>query len=273
MVATIENTNANLQKANDTLKIVNHDLQIAQSKINRDLEHARKIQQGLLPINIPQTTALTVAAQYIPASAVGGDYYDIFEIGKGIYGIIMADVSGHGVSSSLIMSMVKVLLKAVAPKKLSPQATLEQINTMFLTEIKTDNFVTIFYAVVDTNRHTITYTSAGHCPIFVVNKQTRSSRQIKADGLFLGVFPDMMLNETKYAYKAGIERLVLYTDGLTEAKNDEDEMFGMERLEHISRDTLEMPPEKVVEKIVNEQKLFSGKGAAEDDITLLVLDF
>ena len=157
----------------------------------------------------------------------GGDYYDAFSISEGVYGLVVADVSGHGVASALIMSMVKVLLKSIVLEEKSPQKTLELINQTFLSEIKTDNFVTIFYAVLDTNNHVLHYTSAGHCPVLLFNRQTRSCDIIKADGLFLGVFPDMMLSESKFEYIPGTVRLVLYTDGLTEAKNKKEEMYGL----------------------------------------------
>lgn len=269
----LEKANDDLQNANSQLTLVNHDLQVAQAKINTDLEHARTIQQGLLPqgsLNIP---GFSIGARYIPADAVGGDYYDVFEISPGTFGIIVADVSGHGISSALIMSMVKVLLKTHATIERSPQKTLEVINQTFLSEIKTDNFVTIFYALVDTKSHLITYTSAGHCPILLLNKDSRECSLIKADGLFLGIFPDMMLKETSYSYTPGQERIVLYTDGLTEARNKNEDMFELSKLTDASMQTLAFSPSETVEKILATQKNFCGsQQVPEDDITLLVID-
>ncbi|MBD3344111.1 MAG: SpoIIE family protein phosphatase [Chitinivibrionales bacterium] len=269
----LEQVNSELSQTNDQLKQVNHDLQVAQSKINNDLEHARTIQQGLLPQNLQDTPAFSIGARYIPAQAVGGDYYDVFEIKPDTYGIIVADVSGHGVASALIMSMAKVLLKTFAGDEISPQKTLERINQTFLTEIKTDNFVTIFYAILDAGASTLHYTSAGHCPVLVINKDKKSSSRIPADGLFLGVFPDMMLKESSYSYRAGKERLILYTDGLTEAQNGSDEMFELGRLEDIALKTSSIEPKKSVDEILQFQRKFCGPGRIpEDDITLLVID-
>jgi serine phosphatase RsbU (regulator of sigma subunit) len=270
----LEKANNDLSDANKQLKQVNHDLQIAQSKINADLKHARTIQQGLLPQNLQDTKEFAIGARYIPAQAVGGDYYDVFEIAPNIYGIIVADVSGHGIASALIMSMAKILLKTFAANELSPQKTLERINETFLTEIKTDNFVTIFYAILDTASHQLAYTSAGHCPILLIDKQTHESTKINADGLFLGVFPDMRLAETRYSYEPHRKRLILYTDGLTEAHNDKDEMFDLNRLEEASLRTLDLQPVRTVEEILACHKAFCGPGRIpEDDITLLVIDF
>jgi serine phosphatase RsbU (regulator of sigma subunit) len=269
----LEIANENMQHANIQLTGLNHDLQVAQSKINADLEHARIIQQGLLPQGILNAPGFSAGAKYIPADAVGGDYYDVFEIAPNVYGVIVADVSGHGISSALIMSMVKVLLKTHAINERSPQKTLEIINQTFLNEIKTDNFVTIFYAVLDTTTHTLTYTSAGHCPVLLLNKQTKECSHIKADGLFLGIFPDMMLKETRFSYLPGVERIVLYTDGLTEARNKEDDMFELTHLVDASTATLDLGPNQTVDKILSMQKTFCGSNQKpEDDITLLVID-
>ena len=273
IMSTLETTNKSIQKANEQLKIVNHELQIAQSKINNDLEHARAIQQGLLPQDITNVKGFSAAARYIPADAVGGDYYDVFAIEPDLYGIVVADVSGHGVSSSLIMSMVKVLLKTVITTEHSPQKALERINQIFLTEIKTDNFVTIFYGVLNTAEHTLHYTSAGHCPTLFIDTRTKTILEVKADGLFLGVFPDMMLKEASYSYHPGHARLVIYTDGLTEALNPQDEMFDMKHLREAATQTLAVAPRQAVDDILSLQRTFCGPNhVPADDITLLVID-
>ncbi len=269
----LEIANAELKKANDQFKKLNHELQVAQARIRADLDHARIIQLGLLPQDLPGAKEFSAAAKYIPADAVGGDYYDVFKISDTVYGIVVADVSGHGISSALIMSMVKVLLKTHATSQRSPQKTLEIINQTFLTEIKTDNFVTVFYAILDSSVRKLWYTSAGHCPILFFDKSTKKCAQVKADGLFMGIFPDMILKETCHPYQPGNERIILYTDGLTEAKNAHDEMFDLKRLETAAHQSLDMPLEAAVQHILDEQKEFCGKVQVyEDDITLLLID-
>jgi serine phosphatase RsbU (regulator of sigma subunit) len=269
----LETANGELHGANNKLKQLNHDLQVAQSRISADLDHAKTIQQGLLPQDLVGARGFSASARYIPADAVGGDYYDVFKISDTVYGIVVADVSGHGISSALIMSMVKVLLKTHAFNQRSPQKTLETINQTFLTEIKTDNFVTLFYAILDTAEHKLRYTSAGHCPMLLLNKTTNKCTQIKADGLFLGIFPDMMLNETCYSYQPGAERLILYTDGLTEARNASDEMFDIVHLESAAVSSLDRQLDESAEFILSSQMAFCGFNRNfEDDITLLLID-
>jgi len=269
----LEIANTDLKHTNDQLKVLNRDLQIAQAKINADLEHARKIQTSLLPQELPDSSDFSISAKYIPAAAVGGDYYDVFEISPGIFGIVVADVSGHGVASSLIMSMVKILLKAYSGKERSPQKTLEYINRTFLTEVKTDNFVTVFYGVMDINAHTLNYSSAGHCPLLLYDRTAKQFSQLKADGLFLGIFEDMMLNESSLTYKPGQTRMALFTDGLIEGRNRQEEMFDLPRLQLALLRSMDMPPRKAMEAIIADQKSFCEGKEPEDDITVLVIDF
>jgi serine phosphatase RsbU (regulator of sigma subunit) len=270
----LDTANNNLQQANRQLKIVNQDLQVAQARIRADLDHAHTIQLGLLPQDIENTAGFPVGARYLSADAVGGDYYDLFETRPGIYSLIVADVSGHGIASALIMSIVKMLLKTYAAVEDSPQKTLERINQSFLNDVKTDNFVTVFYAVINTGDHTIRYTSAGHCPVFVLDRHRKTFLQIKADGLFLGVFPDMMLCESSMPYEHGTHRILLYTDGLIEAKVENgDEMYGATRLQEAALATLDETPKNAIASILTAQKKFCGPDATvEDDITLLIID-
>jgi serine phosphatase RsbU (regulator of sigma subunit) len=270
----LDTANNNLQQANGQLNIVNHDLQIAQSRIKADLDHAHSIQLGLLPQDIEKSSPFAVAARYLSADAVGGDYYDLFETPGGHYGLVVADVSGHGIASALIMSMVKMLLKTFAAVEPSPQKTLERINEAFLSDVKTNNFVTVFYALIDTGAHTIRFTSAGHCPILFMNRKDHSCTQIKADGLFMGVFPSMMLKESTITYSPGELRIVLFTDGLIEAKAaNDDSMYGINRLIEIAKTTLDVPVKQSLEEIIVDQKKFCGpNAAAEDDVTILIVD-
>jgi len=155
MINALDAANHELIGANDALRKVNNDLELAEAKIRVDLEQARLIQQKLLPQDMKNSEdGYNVSSRYLAANTVGGDYYDIFKIAEGVYGIVVADVSGHGVASALIMSMVKVLLRTYSKNETSPQKTLELINENLVSEIATEHFVTIFYAVFD-GKHNI----------------------------------------------------------------------------------------------------------------------
>ena len=274
MMNALDAANHDLTNANDTLRKVNYELEIAQAKIRLDLEHARSIQQKLLPQDINSSgDDYSISTRYLAANTVGGDYYDLFRIADGVYGVIVADVSGHGIASALIMSMAKVLLKTYSKDETSPQRTLERINEAFISEIATEHFVTIFYAVFDVRQRKIRFTSAGHCPVIFMNKKNGECNLLKADGLFLGVFPDMMLCEREIDYAHGEHRLILYTDGLTEAVNQSNTMYSTESLMEIAKETVALTPDDTIEAILAHQKDFRGDVVPEDDMTLLVIDF
>jgi serine phosphatase RsbU (regulator of sigma subunit) len=274
MMGVLDRTNRELTDANEKLLKANYELEIARANTRIELEHARSIQQKLLPQDITGNAShYEAGSRYLAANSVGGDYYDLFQISDNAYGVIVADVSGHGVASALIMSMFKALLKTHSQKETSPQKTLERINELFVSEVATEHFVTVFYAVVNAEARTIRYSSAGHCPILFLHKPSGRCDLLKTEGLFLGVFPNMLLREKEAAYTPGERRLVLYTDGLTEAVNGNNEMYGTERLQNIARETVGLPPDQAVRAILEHQKNFCGQQRQEDDITLLAVDF
>jgi len=273
MMDSLDAANQNLKDVNATLRTVNHELQSAQAKIQLDLDQARSIQEKLLPQNITSSKDYSISTHYSSANTVGGDYFDLFKIAENTYGLIIADVSGHGIASALIMSMVKILLKTYSVNETSPKNTLNSINEVFISEIATSHFVTIFYAVFDVKKRRIRYSSAGHCPTIFINKKTGEHTLIKADGLFVGVFPDMMLSEKEIDYVHGEHRLVLYTDGITEAVNSDNKMYSLENMTNAVRKTAGFTPDRAVEAILEDLKNFCGALPPEDDTTLLIIDF
>jgi sigma-B regulation protein RsbU (phosphoserine phosphatase) len=272
MYQALENSNHRLKEMNERLAQVNEELRIAHVKINNDLDHARVIQTNLLPRGFADSAFMKVGARYIPASTVGGDYYDFFKIDQEHYGLIVADVSGHGVAAAMIMAMTKVLLKTFSPQIISPKQTLEKINSIFQNDIKTDNFVTVFYAILNTNTKQLTYVSAGHNPIIYMDKKTKEYELIKAEGLFLGVFEDMLLQDRSRITKSG-DRIVLYTDGLTEAENKSGEMYSMERLCDISQKLSHLKPDEFLDQVLKDLKSYTQNKTLEDDVTMMVIDF
>ncbi len=268
----------NLEKAHNELKTINikinkinRELKEAQTRINRDLEQAQTIQLGLLPQTFPKTDKFDCAATYIPATKVGGDYYDLFEIERDVFSLLVGDVSGHGIAAALIMSMAKILIKSHADPS-SAKVTLDKVNSVLTRDIKNDNFITMFYAVLDFKNKKVIYASAGHNPILLANRATKDVRQIKADGIFLGVFDSAMVSDNTMSID-GDERIVLYTDGLTEAENFSGDMYGLERLAEIVKNTLNLSPEETKEEILKDFRQHIKSIPVEDDVTLLVLDF
>ncbi len=242
-------------------------------RIEKDLRAARDVQMGLLPRELPQNDLIQAAAKYLTEDQVGGDYYDSFEICDGVYAITVADASGHGTPSALIMAMTKILLKTFAKEGVSPSDTLELVNQAIVNNTKTNKFITVFYAILDTNEKKIHYTSAGHCPQLLLNKNTNISTELLSDGLFVGMFPAFNLDTHSIEYTPGINRLVLYTDGLTESTNNDETMYGMQRLENSSLSCLDRNLEDSLDKILQDQQRFIHNHPKDDDLTLMIVDF
>ncbi|MGM0443641.1 MAG: PP2C family protein-serine/threonine phosphatase [Fibrobacterota bacterium] len=245
-------------------------------EINRsnriELQRAQKVQQALLPKTLPDTPTIRAAAHYTPEEEIGGDYYDLFPLSATQYGVIIADVSGHGPSSALVMGMLKVLLRQYADPRTHPAEVFERINEILVKYVPAGKFITSFYAVIDTEKKTIAHSSAGHCPVYRINRGTRSLQELKSDGIFIGMFPDFTLPRTSLSYDTEESRLVLYTDGITEAANREGKQFGNTRLKKAVQESMNLSHREAVEFILKKVRSFIGAVPLDDDITLLIVD-
>jgi serine phosphatase RsbU (regulator of sigma subunit) len=259
-----------LKDKNQLLSDTNSALEEATRKIRKDLERAKGIQKKLLPSRFPASLR-DVSAHYAAHIEIGGDYYDCFEIGEGRLGLVVADVSGHGVSAALVMSMFKTLLKQVAHTSISPADTLRQVNDVFMHEINTDMFVTVFYAVWDPHTRILRWTNAGHPPILVVNPKTGSIQELKSCGLFLGMFEETKCTDREIVL-SDWSRILLYTDGIMEAISNTEEQFGLERVTKVLSGSQVMSAKEVVSNLMSELTSHIGTTPLDDDITLLCLD-
>ncbi len=278
---------AAMKKANRQLHLANEALQRAQKRIQADLERAHQLQGGLLPRVIPSHLLRGFASRYLPAGQVGGDYYDCFEALPGRLDIVIADVSGHGISAALVMTMFKVLLKTLAPQNRSPARILERIHRAFMEDLDGRHFVTVFYAIFDPEERVLTYCSAGHIPQFLQDADPESAdprwTELTSHGLVLGMFPELSLNETRLEIGPQA-RLVMHTDGISEAHGPEG-MFGLDRFRELVRSHAAETPEKLGAATMEALNAFrrcdaDGKTAIlndaneelADDVTLAILD-
>ena len=189
---------------------------------DRELERAREIQQSLLPKEIPQLPAFEVAGAWQPASTVGGDYYDVLRLGDHRLGICIADVVGKGVSAALLMANVQAAVHAFASELESPAQLCCKVNTLLHENIATGKFVSFLYGILDGDMHTFQYSNAGHLrPILVSGG---SSQMLEQGGAVLGVFPAWTYEDSMVEMRPG-DRLLLFTDGITEASNTSGQEF------------------------------------------------
>jgi serine phosphatase RsbU (regulator of sigma subunit) len=242
--------------------------------INKELEIARRIQSSTLPRGVPTLKGLEIAACYVPMSAVAGDFYDFLSVDDKRVGILVADVTGHGVPAALIASMLKVAFAGQAAHAHDPALILTGLNRSLCGKFEA-HFVTAAYLFVDLEKSLLRYSAAGHPPLMLASRAAGKVREIEQNGLMLGIFPHAAYSSVEIRVGAG-DRCLLYTDGVFEAKNAAQEEFGKSRCKEFLETQRDIPAARFANALFDRIAGFCGHHSAraqEDDITLLVIDF
>jgi sigma-B regulation protein RsbU (phosphoserine phosphatase) len=233
----------------------------------QELQRAREIQQSLLPKDIPQLSGFEVATAWQPARVVGGDYFDVLRLGKNRLAICIADVVGKGVSAALLMANVQAAVRAFARDSESPAWVCSRVNSVLCGNIATEKFVTFFYGVLDGEKRTLQYCNAGHpSPILV---SSDSVRQLPGSGAVLGIFPDWKYEDSMVRLSSG-DRLLLFTDGITEASGSDGKEFGEDNLALLAKANSASPASEINTRVLAQVTDFC-RGQFQDDATLLVV--
>jgi len=231
--------------------------------MTREAQEARAIQQALLPKSSPYIPGLAVSGMSVPAGAVGGDWYDFIDLGDGRWGIVLADVSGKGMAAALLMSATRAMLRSLAQTSCSPSEVLETLNAQLVNDFPSGRFVTMVYGVLDPTARSFTFANAGHLPPLVVD---HADAQLVATemGLPLGLRSG---SYSEVALQLGSRsRLVLYSDGITEAENPAEEQYGGLRLAaHIAKTDASM------ESLLQEVREFANGPGLRDDATVVLV--
>jgi sigma-B regulation protein RsbU (phosphoserine phosphatase) len=233
----------------------------------QEFERAREIQQSLLPKEIPQLPGFEVAGAWQPARSVSGDYYDVLRLGDHRLGICIADVVGKGVSAALLMANVQAAVRAFASDIESPAQMCGRVNTLLHENIATGKFVTFFYGILDGQSHTFQYSNAGHLyPILISGGSVRTLEQ---GGAVLGVFPDWKYENSAVELRSG-DRLLLFTDGITEASDADGQEFEEASIAAFAKANCALPAKELNARLLAEITAFCG-AQFQDDATLLVI--
>jgi sigma-B regulation protein RsbU (phosphoserine phosphatase) len=239
--------------------------------LNKELEIARGIQAGLLPEKSFSVAGLTTASRYVPATSVAGDFYDFLPKDGGL-GVLIADVSGHGVPAALSASMVKVAIRAQCDWADDPARVLSGLNSILCGNLQ-GQFVTAGYLYLDPRRGGLTYAGAAHPPLLAWRGREKRVESIEENGLMLGIFPEGVYKSMTAALEPG-DRFVLYTDGIAEAPSLSGEEFGMERFKAFLAEHAGSSAQDLCDALIKHVTAWSGSPREQhDDLTLIVVDY
>ena len=230
------------------------------------LDEAQRIQQSILPQRVPQYKGYEIAGRTVAAEIVNGDFYDFIPMSESILGLAIADASGHGLSAALVVRDVYMGLRMGVDRDFKIIRTLQKLNKILHRSRLTTKYVSLFYGELEENG-TFIYSNAGHNPPFVL-KEGDEYHFLREGGLILGPTPDATYNRGYIELSAG-NVLCMYTDGITESHNDEDEEFGLDRLIDLVRQNREKPAQEIVSTVLNAVEMWGRVG--EDDRTVVIV--
>lgn len=236
--------------------------------IDKELSIARQIQIGILPRSMPSVAGLAVAARYQPMTAVAGDFYDFLQMDERRLGVLVADVSGHGVPAALIASMVKVAVAAQKPQADSPAAVLAGMNETLRGQLG-GQYVTAAYLFLDREAGVMRYSAAGHPPLLRW-RHAEVAHELEENGLPLGLMEVADYRQLEQPLQAG-DRFLLYTDGLVDAANAAGEFFELERVKTAVAAGAGLSADAVADLILEKTRIWAHP-AASDDVTLVLVD-
>lgn len=246
---------------------------IVKERMEQELLVAQTMQRSLLPQVLPTSPRFDIAARSIPAYEVGGDYFDVLTLDDAHLGFVVGDVSGKGVSAALYMAQVKGIFQSLGGSNgSSTRDILIRMNTPLSNSMEKKSFISLLYAVLNTRTGTLSFSRAGHCPLLHVRGGAASFLQ--PEGMALGLDGSTRFADTLREDYIRLEHndiVVMYTDGVTEARNTADEEFAYERLAGIVTAAAERGAEDILEEILRGVREYSSRAEAEDDITVLVL--
>ena len=254
------------------LEASNAQLERAKERMESELRIAHALQGAILPKTLPQNPTYSGHALMTPAREMGGDFYDFFTLADGRLSVVMADVSGKGVPAAFFMAIARTVMRAAAARYATPGPCLQEVNDAICEQNPQDLFVTLFYGILDPASGEFVYANAGHNPPFLVRRPGEVAPLPMTGGMAVGVMPGLPYDEDAVTLASG-DTMFLYTDGITEAMNMEEEEFTEARLETVLADGHGLPVDVVLTNVTSAVVDFVGEAEQSDDITCIVLRY
>lgn len=238
------------------------------AQMKADLEAAREIQFSLVSETEYEAGPVSIHSEMRPADSVGGDYYDVIDLGDGRIAFVVADVAGHGLPAALLMALLQGSLRSLISSGLRGADLVSKLNTYLVANIPANKMITFFYGELDPETGQLTYVNAGHNPPYLYDSS--GSSRLDSTGVVLGAVDGMPFREASVELPDGA-RVLLFTDGIVEAANPSDEEFGEERLERLIGEHGDKAPAGLIESTVANVITFCGKTKPADDMTMMVV--
>jgi sigma-B regulation protein RsbU (phosphoserine phosphatase) len=238
-------------------------------RLERELKLAREIQDSLLPEALPHIPGYSLAADWRSALEMAGDFYDIFPLPDGRWGIVVADVSDKGAAAAMYMAMTRSLIRASASNHSNPAGTLHEVNQRLLAHSTSDMFVTVFYAVLDAETQTLTYANAGQNPP-LLRRASGGLETLTRTGAALGILEALTFSDASLILAPG-DSLVIYTDGVTDALNPQGDEYGTTRLVDALRNAAPSDASRLLDHLTSGLAAFTRDVPPFDDITFFIL--
>ncbi len=251
--------------------VLSEELQQAYQALDRELKVVGEIQRSLLPAQLPKIPTMDVAAFYQPSQRAGGDYYDFFPLPEGKWGIFIADVSGHGTPAAVLMAITHCMAHTHPGPPMPPASVLTYLNRHLASLYTSENgsFITAFYAVYDPADRSLTYASAGHNPPRLKRCEDGTLLALdQANSFALGIMPNAAFDECVQPLQPG-DQIIFYTDGVTDARNPEEMMFGTQRLDR-ALENCSLQASALLDSVLHSVEEFANGCPADDDRTLIV---
>jgi sigma-B regulation protein RsbU (phosphoserine phosphatase) len=242
-------------------------------RLDRELEIARELQATLLPRDVSSSGDVDIAAHYVPALEVSGDYYDVIPLADGTTAVVAADVSGKGVPGLVVMAMLRVILRGLSRPGQSPREVLASANRIISGSMRRGMFVTCLYGVFDPHEHRLRYASAGHCAPAIYGGGSEF-RWLPAGGKAMGMFPPAVLEKSLRSHEVTLrpgQGILLYTDGLVEAMDESGQQLGEQPVVEVLEGGVGVSAADLVHRLVTRVDAHRGSRPATDDLTLLIL--
>jgi sigma-B regulation protein RsbU (phosphoserine phosphatase) len=261
--------NRQLQKAYDELKAAQEQL-IEKERLERELKVAAEIQLSILPDVLPSHPDFDFGGRILPARQVGGDFYDVFDLGDNRFGVLIGDVADKGVPSAIFMARAHALIIAEADNVTTPGEVLRMVNKHITRLEKSTQFVTALYGVLDTATREFSYARAGHEPPLLLEADGTVQRLPHQPGMALGLWENIALDEYSLTLPKG-SLLMMFTDGMTDCRNPKGEPFGLERIKSTMTELKDFSAQSGCDRLFDSLMTHQNGSKQDDDVTLVAV--